>query len=61
LGLSEDADPEDGEERFIGWSAIERAASEGHLTTLKRLGPDPARDDFDNLYGVRLPVTIRVA
>ena len=50
LGLSEDTDTEDGEERFIGWSAIEQAASEGHLAILKRLGPDPARDDFDNLY-----------
>jgi len=28
LGLSEDADPGDGEERFIGWSAIEGATSE---------------------------------
>lgn len=26
LGVSEDADPEDGEERFIGWSAIDGAA-----------------------------------
>jgi hypothetical protein len=50
LGLSEDADAEDGEERFIGWSAFEGAASEGHLAILKRLGPDPARDDFGNLY-----------
>jgi hypothetical protein len=50
LGISEDADPEDGEERFIGWSAIEEAASHGHLPILKRLGPDPARDDFDSLY-----------
>jgi ankyrin repeat protein len=50
LGLSEDADPEDGEERFIGWSAIEGAAREGHLAILKRLGPDPARGDFDALY-----------
>jgi ankyrin repeat protein len=50
LGLSEAADPEDGEERFIGWTAIEEAARHGHLAILKRLGPDPARDDFDNLY-----------
>jgi hypothetical protein len=49
-GLSEDPDPADGEERFIGWSAIEEAASEGQLAILKRLGPDPARDDFDDLY-----------
>jgi hypothetical protein len=50
LGLSEDADTKDGEERFAGWSAIEEAASEGHLTILTRLGPDPTRDDFDDLY-----------
>jgi hypothetical protein len=50
LGISEGPDPEDGEERFIGWSAIEEAASHGHLTILKRLGADPARDDFDSLY-----------
>jgi len=50
LDISEDADSEDGEEHFIGWSAIEEAASHGQLTILKRLGPDPARDDFDDLY-----------
>jgi len=50
LGLPEDDDPEDGEERFIGWTAIEGAAREGHLAILKRLGPDPARGDFDQLY-----------
>jgi len=50
LGISEDPDAEGGEERFIGWSAIEEAASHGHLSILKRLGPDPARDDFDSLY-----------
>lgn len=50
LGISEDADTEDGAEHFSGWSAIERAAAEGQLTILKRLGPDPSRDDFDNLY-----------
>ncbi len=49
-GISEDPEPEDSEERFIGWSAIEEAALAGHLTILKRLGPDPARDDFDSLY-----------
>lgn len=49
-GVREDSEPEEGEEPFIGWSAIEEAASKGHLTILNRLGPDPARDDFDNLY-----------
>jgi len=47
---SGDTDTEDEKERFSGWSAIERAAFEGHLTILKRLGPDPSRDDFNNLY-----------
>jgi hypothetical protein len=51
-GLSEEPDPDDGEERFIGWTAMEEAAREGHLTILKRLGPDPAHDDFDDLYRV---------
>jgi hypothetical protein len=48
LSISENADPEDEEEGFIGWSAIEEAASHGHLSILTRLGPDPARDDFDS-------------
>jgi hypothetical protein len=38
------------EDPFIGFSAVEEAASAGHLTILKRLGPDSARDDFDGLY-----------
>jgi ankyrin repeat protein len=50
LGTAENADPEDDEERFLGWSAIEEAARAGHLGILKRLGPDPARNDFDELY-----------
>jgi hypothetical protein len=49
IGMSEDDEGEDAEERFIGFSAVEEAASSGHLTILKRLGPDPARDDFDGL------------
>jgi hypothetical protein len=48
--VHEDPDPEDREDRFIGWSAIEEAARGGQLKILKRMGPDPARDDFDNLY-----------
>lgn len=43
-------DEENTAEQDMGWSAMERAASEGHLAILKRLGPDPTRDDFDNLY-----------
>jgi ankyrin repeat protein len=50
LGLSEEADLGDGEDRFIGWSAVEEAAREGHLAILKRLAPDAAHDDFDDLY-----------
>lgn len=50
LGLSEDAETEEGEEPFVGWSAIEEAARQGHLAIPKRFRPDPARDDFDNLY-----------
>jgi hypothetical protein len=46
---SDDADTGEGEGRS-GWSAIERAASEGHLSILQRLGPDPSRDNFDELY-----------
>jgi ankyrin repeat protein len=49
-GSSRDVDDKEGEERFLGWTAIEEAAQEGHLTILKRLGPDPRRDNFDNLY-----------
>ena len=50
LGITEDVESEDDEERFLGWSAITEAARAGHLGILKRLGPDPARDDFDELY-----------
>ena len=48
--MSEDDDTENTEEGSGGWSAIERAASEGHLDILKRLGPDPTGDNFDDLY-----------
>ena len=48
LGIAEDSDPQDGQER--GWSAIEEAANAGHLSILKRLGPNPSRDDLDELY-----------
>ena len=49
LGVAED-DSEDDEEGYLGCSAISAAANAGHLDILKRLGPDPARDDFDELY-----------
>jgi len=50
ISISADPDPEESEERFVGLSAIEEAASHGHLGILKRLGPDPSQDDFDSLY-----------
>jgi len=50
LSIAENTDSEDDEEPFLGWSAIEEAARAGHLGILKRLGPDPARDNFDELY-----------
>ena len=50
LEAAQDADSEEGEEPFLGWSAIYEAARAGHLGILKRLGPDPACDDFDELY-----------
>jgi hypothetical protein len=50
---TDDEDSEDEGERFIGWSAVEEAASHGQLTILRRLGPDPTRDDFDDLVPLR--------
>jgi hypothetical protein len=50
LGIEDDPGSGDEEDRFIGWSAVEEAAREGRLTILKKLGPDPARDNFDHLY-----------
>jgi hypothetical protein len=50
LPLSFYSEPEDGEEAFIGWSAVSEAARSHDLEVLKRLGPDPAKDDFDDLY-----------
>ena len=49
LGLPSEPDPDD-EEPFLGWSAIFEAMQNDNLEALKRLGPDPARDDFDDLY-----------
>ena len=50
-GTHEEDDSEDDEDKFIGWSAVYEACSHGHVDLLKRLGPDPALDDFDDLYG----------
>lgn len=42
-----DADPG---ERFVGLTAIEEACRRGDARILERLRPDPARDDFDELF-----------
>ncbi|MFI5341036.1 MAG: hypothetical protein ACHQ7N_14515 [Candidatus Methylomirabilales bacterium] len=48
LGAPED-DTEEGD-RFIGWSAVERAVMFGKREVLPALKLDPARDNFDELY-----------
>jgi len=50
-GMVDEDDSENEDDRFIGWSAVYEACLHGHVDILKRLGPDPARDDFDDLYG----------
>jgi len=48
----EEKDGEVGEgNRFLGFSAIWRACLRGNAEILERLGPDPSRDDFEDLYG----------
>lgn len=42
-------DPDD-DDPYLGESAIHDACSRGHPEILERLGPDPDRDDFDDLY-----------
>ena len=44
-----DASADDGD-RFFGFSAVYEACLCGRAAILKRLGPDPARDDFEELY-----------
>ena len=44
-----DASADDGD-RFLGFSAVYEACLCGRAAILKRLGPDPARDDFEELY-----------
>lgn len=46
----DDQEPEDEEDRFVGFTAIEQACRRGDVKILERLGPDPALDDFDELY-----------
>lgn len=41
---------EDDEEENDWYSAIDQACRGGHGGVLEKLGPDPARDDFDQLY-----------
>jgi hypothetical protein len=43
-------DENEEEERFVGFSAVYRACGGGNVTVLEKLGPDPDRDDFDELY-----------
>src|SRR5262249_28995669 len=43
-------DGNDNEDPFLGFSAVSEACSGGHVAILERLGPDPARDDFEELY-----------
>lgn len=45
-----DEESEDEEDSFLGWTAIEEATRGGHLAILKRLKPDPKRDNLDDLY-----------
>ena len=50
IGLSNEDDNSDDEGRFAGWSAVHEACQRGHSEILKRLGPDPALDDFEDLW-----------
>ncbi|HER20251.1 MAG TPA: hypothetical protein ENO14_04300 [Chromatiales bacterium] len=46
----DDQQSEDEEDSFVGYTAIEQACRRGDVKILERLGPDPALDDFDELY-----------
>jgi ankyrin repeat protein len=46
----EDDTRNDGEEPFLGWTAIQEACQAGHAKIVERLGPDPAQDNFDDLF-----------
>jgi hypothetical protein len=57
--VEEDDDPEaDENDRFLGFTAIYHACNRGDAEILERLGPDPARDDFDDLYAAARYSTI---
>jgi hypothetical protein len=45
-----DEGDEDESDRFLGFTAIEEACRGGDAGILERLGPDPSRDNFDELY-----------
>lgn len=46
-----DRDSDDGD-RFVGYSAVHEACQAGHDEIFKRLRPDPALDDFEELWRV---------
>lgn len=48
--VNEDDEEEDEEGRFHGFSAVHEACSYGRADILRRLEPDPTRDDFEELY-----------
>jgi hypothetical protein len=49
--LADDDGEDDERERFPGFSAVSEACHNGDPRILQQLGPDPARDDFDELNG----------
>jgi hypothetical protein len=49
--LTDDGEGDDGD-RFLSFTAIHEACSNGDAQILERLGPDPSRDDFDELFAV---------
>jgi hypothetical protein len=48
--FTEDDSEADESDRFLGFTAIYEACRRGDSRILERLGPDPSRDDFDDLY-----------
>lgn len=46
----DEEDEDEWEESGGHYNAVHAAASGGHAALLERLGPDPARDDFDAMY-----------
>jgi hypothetical protein len=47
---SDDQDDDAGDDEFLGFSAVYEACQRGHVEIFKRLGPDPAKDDFEDLW-----------